>query len=286
MDIQISYFSLASLLALAIFLIVMIPRSLLHLVRAAGGLFGARGERADPWLTAIGLITLLCVALVVAVEVYSDRTQKLLNASAFLTIAFLFFALPAVFQVLRAWSSQHGHKALVLSHPLVLLAILSLPASMAIPTAALMRATRVVAPAAAPADNPAAAIVDERFFTDSEIVNDPVDYPVAQFLQRYATVSVPAPPRGQGLHPSLLRQIPMFTAFWFDQTTNMLTFDSTDTFGLLISRIAHVRANFAFSAAVFGYKLLCALVLVAVTFDALLKPIGERVRRRAKPRKA
>lgn len=284
MDIQISFFSLASLVALGLFLMLTIPRALWHVVRAAGRLVGMKAEAADPWLTATGLITLLCVALVFAVTIYSDRTQRLLNASAFLTFAFLFFALPAVFQVLRAWSSQHGHKALVLSHPLVLLAILSLPASMAIPTAALMRATRVAAPVAAPADNPAAAIVDERFFTDSEIVNDPVDYPVAAFLQRYATLSVPAPPRGQGLHPSLLRQIPMFTAFWFDQTTNMLTFDATDTFGVLISRIAHVRANWAFSIAVFGYELLCALVLVAVTFDALLRPIGERIRRRRKVR--
>ncbi len=281
MDTQISYFSLASLAALVVFLAVMIPMALWHLARAMGGVFGRKDKSVDPWLVAIGLSTLLCAALVAAVAIYSDRTQRLLNASAALTFAFLFFALPAVFQVLRAWSSQHGHKAQVLSHPLVLLAILSLPASMAIPTAALMRATQAVQPMAAPADNPAAAVVDERFFTDSEIVNDPVDYPVAQFLQRYATLTLPPPaPGARGHRRSFLREIPMFTAFWFDQTTNMLTFDATDTFGVLVSRIAHVRANWAFSIAVFGYKLLCALVLVAVTFDVLLRPIGERIRRR------
>ena len=64
----------------------------------------------------------------------------------------------------------------------------------------------------------------------------------------------------------------------------MLTFDATDTFGILVSPITHVRANWAFSLAVFGYKLLCALVLVAVTFDAVLRPIGERIRRRRTPK--
>jgi len=280
MDTEISDFSLLSLAALGVFLLVMIPRSLWHMARALGRLFGRKDTSVDPWLAAIGLTTLLCAGLVAGVMVYSDRSQRLLNASAALTFAFLFFALPAVFQVLRAWSSQHRRKARVLSHPLVLLAILSLPASMAIPTAALMRATEAAQPGAAPADNPAAAFVDERFFTDSEIVNDPQDYPAAQFLQRYATVTVSAKPAGTGHWRGFFRQVPMFTAFWFDQTSNMLTFDATDTFGVLISPITHVRANWAFALAVFGYKLLCALVLVAVTFDALLRPIGERIRGR------
>jgi hypothetical protein len=279
MDVQVSDFSLVSLGALGAFLGVMIPWSLWHLLRSALRVFGSKGAPADPWLTAIGLTSLSCVALGAAVAIYSDRTQRLLNASAALTIALLFFALPAVFQVLRAWSSQHGHKARVLSQPLVLLAILSLPASMAIPTAALMRATNAVQPIAAPADNPAAAIADERVFTDSEIVNDPEDYPAARVLQRYATLILPASDRS-GRRRGFLRRIPVYTAFWIDQTTNMLTFDATDTFGVLVSPITHVRANWAFSLAVFGYKLLCALVLVAVTFDAILRPIGDRVRRR------
>ena len=280
MDARISDFSLASMAALVVFLGVMIPWSLWHMLRSASRALGSKGPPADPWLTAIGVTTLACVALGGGVALYSDRTQRLLNASAALTIALLFFALPAVFQVLRAWSSQHGHKARVLSHPLVLLAILSLPASMAIPTAALMRATDVVLPVTAPADNPAAAFVDERFFTDSEIVNDPEDYPAAQVLQRYATVTLPAAPSRPGHRRGFLRQIPIYAAFWIDQTTNMLTFDATDTFGILVSPITHVRANWAFSLAVFGYKLLCALVLVAVTFDAVLRPIGEGIRRR------
>ncbi|HEY5412631.1 MAG TPA: hypothetical protein VIJ94_18075, partial [Caulobacteraceae bacterium] len=276
MDTEISYFSLASLAALAIFLALMIPRSIWHLMRAVGPAFGAKDPSVDPWLVAIGLSTLVCAGLAAAVAVYSDRSQHLLNASAALTFTFLFFALPAVFQVLRAWSSQHGHKARVLSHPLVLLAILSLPASMAIPTAALLRTTQAVQPQAAPAGNPAAALVDERFFTDSEIVNDPEDYPAARFLQQYASLRLPPPPPapdGRAHRRSFSRQVPMFTAFWIDQTTNMLSFDATDTFGVLVSPITHVRSNWAFSLAVWGYKLLCALILVAVTFDALLRPI-------------
>ena len=280
MDIQVSYFSLASLIALALFLVVIIPQSLWHLVRGVGRAFGRKELSFDPWLFAIGLITLVCIALVAAVSIYSDRTQRLLNASAALTFAFLFFALPAVLQVLRAWSSQHGHKAQVLSHPLVLLAILSLPASMAIPTAALMRTTQAAQASAAPADSPAAALVDDRFFTDSEIVNDPADYPIARFLQQYASWRPPAASGPPTRRPSFYREVPMFTAFWFDQTTNMLTFDATDTFGVLISPISHVRANLAFSLAVWVYKLLCGLILVAVTFDTLLRPIGERVRGR------
>ena len=280
MDGRISDFSVASMGALAVFLTIMIPWSLWHMLRSTGRALGWKGPPADPWLTAIGVMTLSCLALGGAVALYSDRTQRLLNASAALTIALLFFALPAVFQVLRAWSSQHGHKARVLSHPLVLLAILSLPASMAVPTAALMRASDAVQPISAPADNPAAALVDERFFTDSEIVNDPEDYPAAQVLQRYATVALPQPPARRGHRRDMFGQIPIYTAFWIDQTTNMLTFDATDTFGVLVSPITHVRANWAFALAVFGYKLLCALVLVAVTFDAVLRPIGERIRRR------
>ncbi len=289
MGMEISDFSLASLAALALFLAIMIPWSLWSLVRALGGVFGRKDKSNDPWLVAIGVSTLVCAGLATAVAVYSDRTQHLLNASAALTFAFLFFALPAVFQVLRAWSSQHGHKDQVLSHPLVLLAILSLPASMAIPTAALLRTTQAVQPLAAPANNPAAALVDERFFTDSEIVNDPEDYPAARFLQQYATVRLPPPAQvGHAHRRSFSRDVPMFTAFWIDQTTNMLTFDATDTFGVLVSPITHVRSNWAFSIAVWGYKLLCALILVAVTFDAVLRPIGERIRgrRRRKTKEA
>ena len=282
MDTQLSYFSLASLIALALFLGLIIPQSLWHLARGAGRVFGRKDRSVDPWLVAIGLITLVCAGMVVVVTIYSDRTQRLLNTSAALTIAFLFFALPAVLQVFRAWSSQHGHKAQVLSHPLVLLAILSLPASMAIPTAELMRTTQAVQPQAVRADNPSAAIVDDRFFTDSEFVNDPVDYPAARFLQQYATLTVPLPlgPSRHGHRRNVLRTIPIFTAFWFDQTTNMLTFDAADSFGVLVSPISHVRANWAFSLVVWLYKLLCGLILVAVTFDTVLRPIGQRIRGR------
>ena len=93
-------------------------------------------------------------------------------------------------------------------------------------------------------------------------------------------MTLPSAAARPGHRRGFLRQIPIYTEFWIDQTTNMLTFDATDTFGILVSPITHVRANWAFSLAVFGYKLLCALVLVAVTFDAILRPIGERIRGR------
>jgi hypothetical protein len=58
---------------------------------------------------------------------------------------------------------------------------------------------------------------------------------------------------------------------------------------VLISRITNVPANWAFALAVEGYKLLCALVLVAVTFDVFLRPMADRirrVRRRVRPARA
>ena len=276
--VEISYFSIASLLALAGFVAFMIPRALLYVGKAALVWLTGRREPVDRWLIAIGVAALVCIGLGAGMAVYSDRAHRMLDASGAVTFSFLLFAAPAVLQVLRAWRNKHAKRVKVLSHGLLLLAILSLPASMAIPTAALMRATALAgAPAPGQTDNPAASIADERFFTDSEIVNDPDDYPIAAFLAANFTLR-PDAAQPRQMH-GFYRQIPTFTAFWFDQTTNMLSFDATDTFGVLISPIAHVRANLAFSLAVFVYKLLCALVLVAVTFDNLLAPLFERLHR-------
>jgi hypothetical protein len=273
---DISYFSLASIAALIAFVAIMIPRALFHLARKLLG----GSEPADRWLIAIAVSALACIGLGVVMAVWSDRAHRMLDASGAVTLTFLLFAAPAVLQVLRAWRSRHAKRVKLLSHALVLLAILSLPASMAIPTAALMQATALASAAApAPPDHPSAAVVDERFFTDNEVANDPEDYPAAAFLEQNFTWRHTFAPHPRMRGVNFYREIPTFTAFWFDQTTNMLSFDATDTFGVLISRIAHVRANWAFSLAVFVYKLLCALVLVAVTFDNLLAPLLVRARR-------
>ena len=161
------------------------------------------------------------------------------------------------------------------------LAILSLPAAMAIQTAALLRAqaSPTGQPAPAASDNPAAAVVNERFFTANEVANDPEDYPIATFLKRNLTVTGSVPTPSDLIGRNAIKDIPLVTGFWFDQTADVLTFEATDTFGALVSRITYVRANWAFSLAVFLYKLLCALVLVAVSFDAFIAPLAARFRR-------
>lgn len=281
MTIDISDFSIASLVALVLFLGAMIPRSVAHLA-----LVVARGKTddADPWLLAIAAAILACVALGAGMALFSARAHSLVQDTEAVSLAFLLFAVPAVLQVLRAWRGKHRREVKALSGGLVALAILSLPASMAIPTAALLQAAVPAPGETAPADNPAAAIANERFFTDSEVVNDPADYPIAAYLDRNLSwrgtlPGVPAP-HGRNFY----REIPAFTAFWFDQTATVLTFDATDTFGVLISRLTHVRANLAFSLMVFLYKLMCAVVLVAVSFDAVLAPgaraLGRAVSRR------
>lgn len=286
--IDISYLSLASILALIIFLAVIVPRSLYHVGRAALGLFSSRKQPVDGWLVAIALSILVCAGLSAATGLYNNRAHTLLDESASVTLSFLFFATPGVLQVLRAWRNKRAEKTKVTSHLLVALAVLSLPASMAVPTAALLQSTAALTaqPGAVPADSLAAGIADERYFTDNEVANDPEDYPVAAFLQQnFSLHRVVAP--GEKLHARFFyREIPMFTAFWLDQTANALTFEATDTFGLLISRITHVRANLAFSSAVFLYKLLCALVLVAVSFDAVLSPVAEYAVRLSRIRSA
>ena len=67
MDAEISYFSAASLAALAIFLVFTIPRALWHLLRAAGRALGRKDTSVDPWLAAIGVSTLVCAGLAAAV---------------------------------------------------------------------------------------------------------------------------------------------------------------------------------------------------------------------------
>jgi hypothetical protein len=274
MTMEVSYFSLASMLALVAFVAIMIPRSLYYLGRIPWCWVRGRREPVDGWLVAIALAAMACIGLGAVIALYSDRAHRMLDASAAATLAFLLFATPAVLQVLRAFSLAHSRPARTASRALVLLAILSLPASMAIPTAALLQAGAAGAQANAP------PLFDDRFFTDNEVANDPEDYPIAAFLEQNFTWRRAVGPHRQMRGENFYREIPTYTGFWLDQTTNMLTFDAADTFGVLVSRITHVRANWAFSLMVFLYKLLCTLVLVAVTYDALLRPLVERLRHR------
>ena len=46
---------------------------------------------------------------------------------------------------------------------------------------------------------------------------------------------------------------------------------------MIVGKITNVRGNLPFSFAVFLYKLLCTLVLVTVTFDAVLRPVVDSV---------
>ena len=281
MTIEASDFSLASIVALAAFLAIMAPRSAAHVINLLiGGLTG-RERRPDRWLVAIAASMALCAVLAAATGVFNARAHTLVSQSEAVTLSFLFFALPSVLQVARAWFNSRARQAAGLSHVLVALAVLSLPAAMAIPTAALLQAqaSPTARPVPAPADNPAAAIVNERFFTDNEVANDPEDYPIATWLDQNLTVSRAFAPRPGAAGVNFIKDVPLFTGFWFDQTADVLTFEATDTFGALVSRITYVRANWAFSLAVFLYKLLCALVLVAVSFDAFIAPLAARFRR-------
>ncbi len=281
MAIEVSYFSLASIIALALFLAIITPRSIFHLGRVMVSALARKPVQADGWLVGIALSILLCAGLGVATGLFTDRARSLMNSSEAVVLTFLFFAAPAVFQVLRAWTIGRTRKGGRWSHALVALAILSLPASMAIPTAALLQATASTAgqTGGAPSDNPAAGLANERYFTDSERVNDPEDYPIAAILQDdfswTHTFAAAHGIRGENFY----REIPIFTAFWFDQTANVLTFEVTDTFGVVISRISHVRANWGFCLAVLLYKLLCAVVLVAVTFDVIWRPLVSSVQK-------
>ena len=283
MTIEASYFSLASIAALALFLGIMAPRAVWHTLTVIAGRIRGEPAPADRWLVAIAVSMLLCAGLALGTGVFTAKARNLLNQSETVTLSFLFFALPSVLQVARAWEGSRAHRAQGLSHALEALAVLSLPAAMAIPTAALLQAQAAPAgaPAAAPADNPAAAVANARYFTDNEVANDPEDYPIATFLGRNLTWDHTLPPDPTLIGRTFYKDVPLFTGFWFDQTADVLTFEATDTFGALVSRITYVRANWAFSLAVFLYKLLCALVLVAVSFDAFIAPLATRFRRAA-----
>jgi hypothetical protein len=276
--IAVSYFSLASMAALALFLLIMIPRALFHMARVVVGAATRKPPPSDPWLIAVGVSFLICAGLGVLTALYHASARNLADAYESVTFAFLLFAAPAVLQVLRAWANVHAKKVRVLSHALVALAILSLPASMAVPTAALLQSTVQPASAsAAPSDNPAAAISDEQYFTDNEVANDPDDYPIATWIQANLTWKRTFTPDPTMKGQNFYRQVPTYTAYWFDQTANALTFEATDTFGVLVSRITHVRANLAFSTAVFLYKLMCGIVLVAVVFNVIFGPMAGRL---------
>ena len=66
LTIDVSYFSLASLVSLALFLAIIIPRSLVHVVNLLAGRIGGRAVQADRWLIAIVVAILLCVGFGVA----------------------------------------------------------------------------------------------------------------------------------------------------------------------------------------------------------------------------
>jgi hypothetical protein len=280
MTIDVSYFSLASLISLALFLAIIVPRAILHVANLlAGGLTG-RAVRPDRWLVAIAVAILLCIGFGVA-GVFSQSARDLAASSEAVALSFLLFATPALLQVLRAFAHRRARTISLFSQVLVVLAVISLPASMAIPTAAVLQATAAPTgqPGGAPADNPAAALANSRYFTDSEQVNDPDDYPIATYLARSASWNGTIP-RVEGIrHQHFYRQIPIFTSFWLDQTTDVLSFEATDVFGVVVSPITHVRANWAISLAVLLYKTLCAVVLVALTFDPLLAPLVAGVQR-------
>jgi len=280
MTIDVSYFSLASLVSLALFLTIVVPRAILHVSNLLAGRLTGRAVRVDRWLVAIAVAILCCIGFGAA-GVFSQSARDLAASSEAVALSFLLFATPALLQVLRAFAHRRARTISLFSQALVVLAVLSLPASMAIPTAAVLQATAAPTgqPGGAPADNPAAALANSRFFTDSEPVNDPDDYPIATYLARNASWNGPIP-RIEGIrHQHFYRQVPIFTSFWLDQTADVLSFEATDAFGVLVSPITHVRANWAISLAVLLYKTLCAVVLVALTFDPLLAPLVAGVQR-------
>jgi hypothetical protein len=284
MTIQASDFSLICIVAMVLFLAIMAPRAIYHSGRALYDRLTGKPTPIDRWLVAIAVSMLLCAGLALGTDLFTAKAHSLLDQSEGVTLSFLFFAAPSVLQVARAWFNSRAKQARGLSHALVALAVLSLPAAMAIPTAALLQSAPGAGVQAAPADNPAAGVANERYFTDNEVANDPEDYPAAAFLQRNLTWSqtVPWPTDMRG--KTFYTDVPLFTGFWVDQTADVLTFEASDTFGALVSRITFVRANWAFALAVFLYKLLCALVLVAVSFDAFIAPLLHRFART--PRRA
>jgi len=280
MAIDVSYFSLASLVSLALFLVIIVPRAILHVANLLAGRLTGRAVAMDRWLVAIAVAILFCIGFGVA-GVLSESARNLASSSEAVALSFLLFATPALLQVLRGFAHRRARSISLFSQVLVVLAVISLPASMAIPTAAVLQATAapVGQPGGAPYDNPAAALANSRFFTDSEAVNDPDDYPIATYLARNASWSGTVP-RLEGVrHQHFYRQIPIFTSFWLDQTTDVLSFEATDSFGVLVSPITHVRANWAMALAVLLYKTLCAVVLVALTFDPLVAPLVVGVQR-------
>ena len=290
MTMEVSYFSIASLAALALFLALMLPRALVHLAAVAVRVATRKPAAADRWLIAIAAAFLICAALATSAAVFRTHARTLLDRSNAATFAFLFFASPAVFQVLRAWDNRRVKTSKLLSHALVALAVLSLPASLGVPTAALLHATQATTEATAPAAPaaPAGALAaparyNDRYFTDNEYVNDPDDYPIARFLEQTLTWRIAADAQAAPGRAAY-RQIPSYTAFWVDQTLAAVSLDATDAFGVIVGKITNVRANLPFSFAVFLYKLLCTLVLATVTFDAVLRPgIDSLQRWRRKP---
>ena len=198
---EVSYFSIASLAALALFLAMMLPRALAHLCAIAVRLMARKPAAADRWLIAIAGAFLVCAALATLAAVFRSNTESLLDRSNAVTFAFLFFTSPAVLQVLRAWDNRRIKTNKLMSHALVALAVLSLPASLGVPTAALLHATQASAGTPAPAapalSTPALAVparYNDRYFTDNEYVNDPDDYPIARFLEQNLTLQIAADP--------------------------------------------------------------------------------------------
>ena len=279
MTIEASDFSLICIGAMILFLGIMAPRALFHLGQVTVGAVAGDRPRVDRWLIAIAVSILLCTGLWLGTGLFNAKAHTLLDRYDLVALSFLFFAAPSGLQIARAWFNSRHREAGGLNHALVALAILALPASMAIPTAALMEAVAAPQDQAAASDNPASGVANAQFFTDNEVANDPVDYPIAAYLQaNFSGSYTVAPPPGMvGLN--FYRHIPVFTAFWLDETTDVLSFEATDTFGAIVSRITYVRANWAFSLAVFLYKLLCGFALLAVSFDAFIAPFVTLVSR-------
>ena len=101
--IEASYFSLASIAALVVFLAIMAPQAITHTVSALVARVKGRVQRADHWLVAIAVSILFCAGLAVGTGVFNTKAHNLLNQSEAVTLSFLLFALPSVLQVARAW---------------------------------------------------------------------------------------------------------------------------------------------------------------------------------------
>jgi hypothetical protein len=138
MTIDVSYFSLASLISLALFLAIMVPRAGLHVANLLAGRLTGRAVPVDRWLVAIVVSVLLCIGFGVA-GLMSQKARDLASSSEAVALSFLLFATPALLQVLRAFAHRRAKTISAFSQMLVVLAVLSLPASMAIPTAGCCR---------------------------------------------------------------------------------------------------------------------------------------------------